>query len=427
MQTEVKKLDRGQHELTIEITVEEYQPFLKQAAQKISENVKIKGFRPGKADFEIIKKHVGEAQIWEEALEPAIQRTFVNALEEHKLVTVGSPKIDVVKLAPGNPVIYKATISTLPTVELADYKTIKVKKEPVEADEKEITKALENLQKMHAKEIPVDRAAKNNDKAVIDFETFLDKVPVDNGKQNHFEIILGEGNFIPGFEDQILGMKKNEEKKFQLQFPKEYHQKNLANRLVDFKVKLEALHELELPNVTDAFAQSLGQFKTAEELKQKIKENLTTERTQRANQKLETEMIDKIIDKSKFGDIPDVLVNSEVKKMVDELEHNISHQGMQFEDYLSHLKKTREDLLLEFSPQAVNRVKSALVIRAIAQQANILISNEEVAAEVEKTAAMYIGNKEAQEQLRQPAYHNYLKNILASKKVIEHLKAEMVQ
>lgn len=427
MQIEVKKLKRGEVELTIELSMDEYEPFLKQAAQKISENINIKGYRKGKADFEIIKKHVGEGEIWDKALDAAVQKTFVKALDKEKLVTVGSPKINVVKLAPGNPVIYKAIISSLPEVELADYKKIKIDDNKVEVKEDEIKKALENLQKMHAKETLVDREAKKNDKVEIDFDTFLDKIPVDNGKQNKFQLVLGENSFIPGFEEKIVGMKKDEEKQFELKFPKEYHQKNLANRMVAFKVKVNNVYNLELPELTDEFAKGLGSFKSADELKTKIKENLSAEQTQRATQQLEEKIIDSIIEKSKFADIPDILINSETKKMIDELEHNIGHQGMKFEDYLSHLKKSRKDLMLDFMPQAIKRVKSALIIREISKQEKINVTDQEVATEVEKSAAMHQGNEQAQTKLNEPAYKNYLKNIIASRKVIEHLKSKMVQ
>lgn len=427
MKTDVKKLERGEVELTIEIPVADYEPFLKQAAQKISENISIKGYRKGKADFEIIKQHVGEGEIWEKAFEAAVQKTFVKVLDEQKLVTVGSPKIDMVKLVPGNPVVYKATISSLPSVELADYKKIKIDDAKVEIDTQEVNKALENLQKMHAKETLVDREAKQNDKVEIDFETFLDKIPVDNGQQKKFQLVLGEGSFIPGFEEKILGMKKDEERQFELKFPKEYHQKNLADKLVSFKVKVHNVYNLELPQLTDEFAKGLGPFKTANELKSKIKENLSAEQIQRAKQQLEEKIINSIVEKSKFADIPDILVSSETKKMMDELEHNIGHQGMQFEDYLTHLKKSREDLMIDFMPQAVKRVKSALVIREVGKQQNIDITDAEVEAEVEKSAGMYQGNEKAQSQLREPSYKSYLKNILASRKVIEHLKSEMVK
>lgn len=427
MKNELKKLERGQAEITIELSEQEFQPFLEQAAKKISETTKIKGFRPGKANFELIKSHVGEGELWQQAIEPAIKKTFVKALDEQKLVTIGSPKIDVLKLAPGNPIVYKALISFIPKVELADYAKIKVENKKIEIGTEDVTKALDNLRKMHAKETLVDREAQTEDKVEINFETFLDKIPVDHGKQDKFQLVIGEGSFIPGFEDQITGLKKDEEKKFQLKFPKEYHQKHLAGKLVDFKIKLKAVYKLELPALTDQFAQSLGDFKTVSDLETKIKKNLTAEQTRKQNQNLEEEIIDKIINQSKFDEIPDLMVNAETKKMVDELEHNLSHQGLKFDDYLIHLKKKREDLLLDFVPQAIKRIKSALILRAVAKKASIKIDEKEIDQEIAKTLKLYAGNKQAEENLRQPAYRDYLKNILIARKVMEHLKSAMVE
>ena len=169
MKTEVKKLPRGQAEITIELTAEEYEPFLKQAAEQISLTTKIPGFRPGKADLGVVKKYVGEGEIWQQAVEPAVQKTFVRVVTEQNLLTVGSPKIEVIKLAPGNPVIYKATVNLLPEVKLTDYTKIKVKKNQVTVPDKEIQSRLSDLQKMRAKETLADRPAVKGDKIEIDF------------------------------------------------------------------------------------------------------------------------------------------------------------------------------------------------------------------------------------------------------------------
>jgi trigger factor len=427
MKIEVKKLDKGQIELTIEITVDEYRPFLEQAAKKISADTKIPGFRPGKANFELIKQKVGENEIWQKALEPAVQKTFLRALGQEKLITVGSPQIDVVKLAPNNPMIYKATVSLLPNVELGDYSKMKVNKKPVEVKDEQFEKAMSNVQKMHAKQTLVDRQAQKGDKVEIDFETFLDKVPIDQGKQEKFPIVIGEDTFIPGFEDQLIGLSKDETKEFQLEFPKNYHQKNMAGRLADFKVKMNAVYRMELPELNDDFAQSLGNFKTIREIEDEIKDNLKTETERKENQRLEEEIIDKIIDQSKFDEIPDLLIDSETKKMVQELEQNLVSQGLKFEDYLNHLKKKREDLFLDFVPQAIKRIKSALTIRKIREKENIKADDKEIEAEIEKIKTIYAGNPEIEKNLNQPAYRDYLRNILAARKVIEHLKSVMVE
>ena len=427
MKTEVKNLERGQAEITVEISAEEYQPFLEQAAKHLSEHTKIKGFRPGKASFDLIKKQIGEGEIWQKALEPAVRKTFVKALEENQLITVGSPKIDVIKVAPGNPVVYKATISFLPKVELVDYTKIKIEPKTTRVTDEDIQKTLNNLRKMHAKETLAGREAKTGDKIEIDFETFLDKVPVEHGEQKKFILELGEGSFIPGFEEQLIGAKTDETKEFQLKFPEKYHQKNLADKMVDFKVKINGVYAIELPQLTDEFAQGLGEFKTAEELKTQIKNNLQTEQERGNAQRLEEEMIDKIIDQSKFDDLPDLLINSETKKMIEELEHNISHQGVKVDDYLAHLKKSRADLMLEFAPQAIKRTKSALVLRAVAKQANIEVSKEDIENEITQTLKLYGGNKQAAENIRQPAYQDYLRNLIAARKTIEYIKSKMVK
>ncbi|MBI3290756.1 trigger factor [Candidatus Falkowbacteria bacterium] len=427
MKIDVQKLPRGQVELTIELTPEEYQPFLEQAAKKISENTKIPGFRPGKASFELIEKKLGKAEVWQQALEPAVQKTFVKALNEQNLITVGSPHVDVIKLAPDNPVIYKAVVSLLPKAELGDYSKIKISKKPVEIKNDQIQKALNDLRKMYSRQSLVERPAKAGDRVEIDFEIFLDKIPVENGQQQKFSLVIGEKTFIPGFEDNIIGLKKDDAKNFQLTFPKDYHQKNLAGKLVDFKVKLNAVYEIDLPKLDDNFAQTLGGFNSIKEVEGKVRENLKSEAENKQSQNLEEELLDKIIALSKFEEIPDLLINSEIQKMIEELEHSIAHQGLKFEDYLNHIKKTKEELMLDFTPQAVKRIKSALIMRQVGQKEDLKVAESEIDSELARAKVVYEEDKQAQENLKQPAYRDYVKNILAARKVIEHLKQKMIQ
>ena len=427
MKVDVKKLERGQVELTVELPVEEYQPFLLKAAEKISREVKIAGFRPGKADFELVKQRVGEGEIWQAALEPAVKKTFPQALETEKLISVGSPHIDVVKLASGNPVIYKATVSLLPSVKLTDYSQIKIKAQPVVVSEDQVDKVLSDLQKRRAKEALISRPAQTGDKVQIDFKVFLDKIPIDNGSQNDFPLVLGEGSFIPGFEEQLVGVSQDQTKEFPLRFPETYHQKNLAGKLADFSVKVQAVYQRELPALNYEFAQGFGNFKTLAYLRRQLEDNLTHEAEHKEQQRLEEAMLEKLIEKSRFDEIPDLLVDSETKKMLEELEHNLEHQGVKFDDYLLHLKKKREDLVLDFVPQAIKRVKSALVTRAVAQTQNTNISDTELEEEIKKTLVAYGGNPEIEKQLQTPEYKNYVRNVLAAHKVMDHLKAVMVE
>ncbi|OGY56450.1 MAG: trigger factor [Candidatus Buchananbacteria bacterium RIFCSPLOWO2_02_FULL_46_11b] len=427
MKTEVKPLPRGQVELTIEISPEEFQPFLQQAAKKLSEEIKIPGFRPGKAGLDIIKSKVGEDQIWQAALEPAIKKTFIAAIEENKLETVGAPEIDAVKLAPGNPVIYKATANLLPQIKLGDYAKIKIEKKPVQVKDEQAKKVINDLQNMRAKETLVLRAIKKGDKAEIDFESFMDKIPLEHGQHQKFLLIVGGGQFIPGFEDQLIGLETGQTKNFQLKFPENYHQKNIAGKLVDFKVKINAVFSRELPELNDEFAQSLGGFKTLAEAEEKIKSNLAEEAEHEAAHRLEDEMIDKIITASQFGDIPDLLINSEAKKMTEELAYNLEQQGLKLEDYLTHLKKTQAQVLLEFAPQAIKRVKSALVVRAVAKNENLKADEAEIDEEIQKSLADCHHDPEIEKNVKNPAYLDYLKNILTARKVMARLKELMVK
>jgi len=427
MKVEVKKISRGQAEINIELSVEEFQPFLSLAAAHISEHHKIPGFRPGKASLEVVKQHIPEDEIWEEALQPAVQKTFLAVLDQEKLITVGSPKIEVIKLAPGNPVIYKATISLLPQVKLGDYKQIKIKAKPAVVSDKQTNELLTNLQKRRAKETLVTRPAAKGDKVEIDFEAFIDRIPVEHGKQENFPLVLGEGSFIPGFEDNLVGAKAGETKEFQLNFPDNYYQKNLAGKLADFKVNVRSIFSLDLPELNDEFAKGVGQFQTLAELKKQLVDNLQQEATLKEEQRVEEELIEKLISVSSFDDIPDLLIDNETEKMFQELEQNLSAQGVQMPDYLMHLKKSKEDFLLELVPTAIKRVKGALVTREVGQAKQVTITDQELEQEVKKTLELYPNNKEIAKQINTPEYGNYLKNILSARKVINHLKDVMVE
>ena len=427
MTVEKKELPRGEVELKITITKEEYEPFLKRAALEISAGTEIKGFRKGKAPYDIIKQNVGEGKLWEEALELAVQKTLLQALEQEKLVTVGSPKIEVEKLAPGNDVLYKATLSLMPSVELANLDEIKVEKKAVEVSDDEVLKTLDELRKMRGKEIIVEREAKKSDKVIINFIGYLDKVPFEGGEQKNFPMILGDGHFVPGFEDNLVGMKKNEEKEFKVKFPEEYHQKNLAGREVEFKVNMLSVYRIELPELTDELVKGLGHgFESVEKLKSEIKNNLSHEAEHQEKHRLEEEIIDKILEKSKFTDIPELLINTEAKKMADELEHNIAMQGLKFDDYLTQLKKSRAEILLDFAPAAVRRVKGALAMRKVAEVNKIAAMEEEIEAEAQQLVSVY-QEEEARKEIQSLEYRGYLRNVLTSRKVMEYLKGKIVK
>lgn len=421
MNVSTKKLPKNLVELTIELTPEELKPHLQQAVAEISKEITVAGFRPGKAPYEIMEKRVGAMKIYQQAAEKAIQKTYPQAIIDNKLLTVGPPKISVEKIAPNNPFVYKATASLLPSVKLGDYKKIKQGKREVRVEEKEVEGTLQNLRKMFGKEKRVSRPVQKGDKVEMDMDTYVDKVPIDGGKSENHPVTVGEGHFIPGFEDNLIGLAEGQAKEFQLKFPKEYHRKDLAGRPVDFKVKVKSVFEIEKPDLDDNFARTVGKFEKLDDLRRQIEKNIHQEKTAKEQQRWELAVVEQIINKSSFDEIPDILVETELHKMLHELEHEVTQQGMKFEDYLSSIKKSKEDLEKEFQPRAIKRVKTALVLRKIAEEENITVSDGEIDKEVERNKLQYQNNPEVLKQISMDEYRNYLKSVLRSQKVFEFL------
>ena len=409
-------------EVRVEISPDEYVQHLKNAAFTISEKIHVDGFRKGKAPYDVIVKQVGEHEVWQEALEPAVKKILPKVLVHKKILSIGAPHIEVEKLAPGNPVVYKATVSVLPNTTLADISSVRVTKKIVNVEDRQVEQEIDKIRKMRAQEVLVERAAQNTDKVIIHFKQFLDKVLIENGDQKDFPLVLGEQKFIPDFEKNIIGMKSGDKKKFTVNFPKEYHQKNLAGKPVDFEVEMVSVFELKLPELNDEFAKGLGGFQGIVQLRDQLKNSMKEEAFRKEEERIEDEIMDKIITASKFGEIPDLLVNSETKKMLSELEQNIAAQGMKFEDYLEHLKKTRADLLLEFSSPAVKRVKASLVMRTIAQSQKFDATFNEIQVEKEKLKSAHRNNREVLTQIETREFSDYIRNIIVSRKVMDYLK-----
>lgn len=251
---------------------------------------------------------------------------------------------------------------------------------------------------------------------------FLDKVPLEDGQIRDHSMIVGDPYFIPGFSENLIGLKEKEIKEFELKMPEDYYNKNLANKIINFKVKINSVFQIDLPELNDEFAKSLGQFKTLEDLTKQLKENLETEENLKTEEKLEGEILEKLIEQSSFEEISDNLVKSEIDKMFLELEQEALNQGAKIEDYLSHLKKTKEDLEKDFHPLAVKRIKSILIVQEISENEIMQVSESEITEEINNLLKAYPANKEIKEQIQSEEYKKYLKNKLLNKKVLDFLK-----
>lgn len=422
MKVEKKELKKSQIELLVELSVEEFEPYIQKGADRISKDVKIDGFRSGKVPFDVLKQKIGEMAILEEAARVAINKTLHEVLEKNvEGQPVGQPQVDIVKLAPGNPVEYKVVLSILPSVELGDYKGLKVKEEKVKVDEKEIDKTIDELRESKAVEVLTEEAAKEGDKIVIDIDMFLDKVPVEGGQSKDTAVIIGKDEYIvPGFGKKVTGAKKGDKKDFSLPYPKDHHMKNLAGKMVDFKVVVKDVFSRTLPPVDDQLAVDFG-LKKLDELKKNIEESIKMQKGREIAVKNERAIFDAIIKDAKFGDIPEVLIDHEAKTIMAELEQGVAQQGGKFEDYLTSLGKTQNELTMEMLPEAINRVKVSLLIREIANAEKIGATDKEIEENIEQMKQQYKDNKDIIARVEAPEYRVYISNVMTSRKVVEKL------
>jgi len=417
-----RDLGKSQIELTVELTAEEFKPYVLRGAEKVSQEVKIEGFRPGKAPYDILKNKIGEMTILEAGARIAIDKTLDKVIKEN--VTgqiVGQPQVNITKLAPENPMEYKMLLTMLPDVKLGNYKDLKIKKAKAEIKDEEAEKLISELREMRASEVISEALIKDGDRVIMDIGIFIDKVPVEGGQGKGAGLIIGKNYIIPGFDKKIVGAKKGDVREFSLPYPADYHDKNLAGKMAEFKVTVKEVYNRVLPEVNEEMAKGFG-LKSVEELRSNIKKSLLAEKEQQEEQKSEGAMLDMIISKTKFGDIPETLIKHEAEVMISELEYNIKNQGAKFEDYLMHLKKTREQIMLDLMPDAVKRVKVSLIIREIGNSEKISVSHEEIHKAIDDILKQYQGNKEIEDRINSHAYHDYIENNLTGKKVVEKLK-----
>jgi trigger factor len=425
MKVEINNLPRSQVEISVEISVAEMQPYLAKAAQKISEVKKIPGFRPGKASLEAVKNQVGEEALWSEAAQAALPVYLTKAIKQEKLAVIGEPYYDMDKIKPNAKLNFKATMSLLPEVTLGDYKSKKVKVTKTEVTPDKVGRAMEEIVKMRRSEALVNRAAQMGDKVEIDLDITRDGTQID--RQEKMPVVLGDKGFIKGFEEVIVGMTKEEVKEIDLSFPKEYYNKNLAGQKAHFKIKLLNVYELKTPKLDDDLAKSIGNFQSVADLRKHLEQNLENEANNMYLRQQEDELMKQLIDSAKFGDIPEVLVNEEVKKLIHEMQHTLTSQGISMADHLKQLGKKESELALELTPRALERVKASLVLRQVVHDEKIVVSEDEYKAELDKLKKTYQDSEDMLKQIESAQHREYLGSSLLYKKVIDYLKSKMVE
>ena len=418
-----KDLEKGQVELSVELSIEEMAPLMEKGAESLSKEIKIEGFRPGKAPLSVLKQKIGELAIMEEAVKISLNKNIYKIIDENikDREVVGQPEVEITKLAPNNPVEYKIKVSILPEVKIGKYKDLNLKQEKLVVKEEEVNKIINDLLEMRAKETISDKSIEKGDKVIASVNLFIDNVPVEDGQNPEVTILTGKNYFVDGFDKNIVGLKKGDKKEFSLVYPEKHYNKNLAGKLVDFKVEIKEVYQRELPELNDDLAK-IFQFKNVAALKENIQKTVEIQKQREDDQKMEIKLLEKIVEDSKFGDIPESLVKNEASLMMKEMESSIASQGGSFNDYLQSINKSQDQLMLEILPNATKRVKSALILKEIAKEEKMSISEAELSKEIESTKKRYEKSPEAIKNIESPHYKAYLENSLLNQKTIDSLK-----
>ena len=420
MSIKIEKTDKN-NELKLEFTVEaaKFDEAIQKVYVKSAKYFNIPGFRKGKAPLAIVEKHYGKEIFYEDAFNEVVPEIYEKELKENNIEAVSRPDIEVTQIGKGQDLIFTAVVQTKPEVTVGKYKGIALKKIEYTVSDENIDHEIEHMRERNARIITVeDRAVKDKDIVTIDFEGSVDGVPFEGGKAEGHELTIGSKTFIPGFEDQIIGMKKEEEKDITVTFPKDYFSKDLAGKEAVFKVKLHEIKEKELPTVDDEFAKDVSEFDTLEELKKSIREKLEEENTRRAKYETEEAAIKAVCDATEI-DIPSGMIESEIDNMVKEVESRLSYQGLKLEQYLQMLNKTEADFRKEYEEQAKENVKSRLVLEAVAKDAKIEVAEDEIASKIKEMAETY-GRKEEDLKLND-TLKKYLEQSMKEEKAIQFI------
>ena len=419
MSLQVEKLEKNMAKLTIEASAEEFEAAVEKAYQKAKKSISLPGFRKGKAPRRMIEKMYGTGVFYEDAANELIPDAYSKALSECEEQIVSQPKIDVVQIESGKPFIFTAEVALKPEVTLGEYKGVEVEKAPVEVTDAEIDAEVDKQREQNARTIDIDdRAVEKGDMIKLDFDGSVDGVPFDGGKAENYDLTVGSGSFIPGFEDQLVGVKIGEEVDVKVTFPEDYHAKDLAGKDAVFKCKVNEIHVKEVPEADDDFAQDISEFDTLAEYKEDIKKNLMEQKEKEAKAAKEAAVVAKVVENETM-EIPDAMVDTQVRNMADDFARRIQSQGLTVDQYFQFTGMTAEKLFEQMRPDALKRIQNSLVLEAVAKAENIEISDERVEEELQKMADAYKMELDKVKSLMDDAAIDQMKDDLAIQAAVD--------
>ena len=420
----VKKLPKSEVEIKVVVTAEDLQKHYQKACEDMAKEVHIKGFRPGHIPQNVLEQNVDKKHIEEHAKELAMQRTYSDVVVKENLQVISRPKVKVEK--ENDPFTYVAIVAVMPEVEVKDHKTIKVEKKEPKVTEKDVEAVLKDLQKYSTIYKDIDRTAKKGDRVEIDFQGFDEEgKEVPNTKSQNHPVIIGENTLIPGFEDNLIGLKKDEKKEFDLTFPKDYGKKDFQNKKMKFKVEVKRVEEAIQPELNEEFVEKVtGKKQPIEDLKKDIEKNIHAKKTKEAKQERENEYIEEVLKRTKV-ELPDDLIHEEAHYILHEMKDEIAGKGLEFEKFLAQVKTTEEDLVKKYTPEAEKRIKIRLALQYIIKEEKIEVSEDELNAELENVKSYYPKKEHAkiENDYKKGELKSQLKNRLTLRKFFEKVLA----
>lgn len=389
MSVQVEKLEKSMAKLTIEASAEDFEAAIDKSYKKNKSKIAMPGFRKGKAPRKMIEKMYGAGIFYEDAANAIIPDAYADAAKESGLEIVAQPEIDVVQIESGKPFIFTATVAVKPEVTLGEYKGIEVEKKTAEVTDEDINAEIDRVRENNSRMITVDdRATQDGDTVIIDFDGYVDGEQFEGGKAEDYSLVLGSHTFIDNFEDQLVGKNIGDDVEVNVTFPDQYQAEELQGKPAVFKVKIKEIKVKELPEVDDEFAQDVSDFDTLAEYKEDLKKKLLESAEAAISREKEEAVITKIIENAQM-DIPEPMVDTQTRQMMQEFAQRIQSQGLSLEQYMQFTGLTPQKMIEDLKPQALKRIQSRLVLEAVVAAENIEATEEEVQKEIENMASMY--------------------------------------
>ncbi|MFC1789372.1 trigger factor [Patescibacteria group bacterium] len=420
MKVQIFNLPKSKTELKVEISPEEFEKFRKEAIKELGKNLKMEGFRPGHVPEEIVEKSLNSEKIMAEAAEKAVKANYRKAVSENNIFPLGQPEIKILKLTLGNSFEFQATVAIMPEIKLPDYKKIasEIKRKEVFVSEKELKDSMAWLQKSRAKFSLKKGGIEKDDFVEIEYSC----LQIENGKVYKDAFLIGEGKFLPGFENNLIGVSSGQEKEFKLKFPDDYSQKNFAGKEVTFKTKVTAVQKMELPELGDEFAKNLGKFENIGALEKNVKEGILTEKENLETERTRNEILEKI-NKDAEMETPEILIESEKARTLQDLKKRVEVQlKVPFDNYLEKIGKKEKELLDSFDDQAKKKVKNSLILREIGKKENIQASEDEIKEEVNRLLTRFPDIKTTKSTFDSEDLKEYTKEVIRNEKTFKLLE-----